>query len=264
VKIVSLALLIFTSALSAQKPFPTNPKRSLTAPFDTPLRSSIVDLGPSPYYPGLKARHNKLSCFYFSDSLVKEYDEGQKGSEWLSILPIGKGEKPDCTRSHELAEKVIDGREWTGYFKGVKGHLVFFDGDDGYNGGVPFAIFDSATGQRVFQDSTYDSRMWTRRVKTGPFDRLSVSSATGRPISLKYLRVSEAGCDLHLHTEKSACWDKVKTAFHLQTAQEPVCDGYKGISNHYSSVIAYPVEVTVSQPPDVKNIAGPIKCWPVD
>src|ERR1039458_1247098 len=154
-----MALLVLASALSAQGPYPTNPKRSLTAPFDTPLKTSIVDLGPSPYYPGLKAAHIRLSCFYFSDFLVKEYDEGQKGAEWLSIVAIAKEEKPGCKRSHGMAERVIEGREWTGYFKGVKGHLVFFDGDDGYNGGVPFAIFDSVTGQAVFQDSTYDSSM---------------------------------------------------------------------------------------------------------
>ena len=195
---------------------------------------------------------------------MKEYDEGQKGAQWLSIVPITKRNKPACNRSHETAEKVIEGREWSGYFRGVKGHLVFFDGDDGYNSGVPFAIFDSATGQMVFQDSAYDSSMWNRRVKDDPFNQLRVSSRNGESISLKYLRVSEAGCDLHLRGEKEACWDKVKSSLHLQTAQAPTCQGYKGIFDHYSSVIAYPVEVTVSQPPDVKNVAGPVKCWPVD
>lgn len=55
--------------------------------------------------------------------------------------------------------KVIRYPEWVGYFKGAKGNLVFFDADDGINGGMPFVVYDSKTGKSVFKDSYYDSSM---------------------------------------------------------------------------------------------------------
>src|ERR1700730_1316208 len=114
----------------------------------------VLDFGPSPYNPpGGPRIRAKLFCYFYATFLVKDYDMGEKGAECLAIVPTRKEVAPACTRSHSQGERVIVGTEWSGYFKGAKGQLVFFQGDDGYNGGLPFAIYDSGTGTKVFEDS---------------------------------------------------------------------------------------------------------------
>src|SRR5216684_4356057 len=56
--------------------------------FDAPLKKKVVDCGLSPYYDPHRNRRNELSCYSYSTFMVKQYDEGQKGSEWLAIVPI--------------------------------------------------------------------------------------------------------------------------------------------------------------------------------
>jgi hypothetical protein len=226
--------------------------------FDAPLKKKVVDFGQSPYS---KVRI-KLSCYFYSSFMVKEYDEGQKGAEWLAIVPIKQGAAPACARSHEFGERVIEGAEWSGYFKGAKGNLVFFDGDDGYNGGMPFVVFDARTGTRLFDDSYFEVGMWKGEVDGSPFNRLRVSNAPDGQAFLTYLRVVEAGCDLN--KDKGSCWEQVRKKFELKNAQAPVCSRYEGITDRCLSVIAYPVEVSLFPQPTTKTVDGPVKCWPVD
>jgi hypothetical protein len=234
---------------------------SQTGTFDPPLKKRIADFGPSPYYPGGNVR-SKLTCYFYRTFMVKEYDEGQKGAEWLSILPIDKGAASACVRSHVPGEKVIEEPEWRGYFKGAKGNLVFFNADDGMNGGFPFIVYDAKIGQKIFEDSAYDSSMWSKKAQDSPFNRLRVTSAQDGQVSLRYLRVVEANCDLH--TEKISCWEQVRKKLALKSPQMPVCSGYRGIPTRWASAVAYPVEVLLFPQPATKTIAGPIKCWPVD
>jgi hypothetical protein len=113
--------------------------------------------------------------------MVKEYDEGQKGAAWLAIVPTGKGEAPlSCTRSHVPDEMVIG---WWGYFKGAKTNLAFFNAPDGQDGGMPFAVFDSRTGKKIFEDVAYDTGFVKRQVEVSPFDSLLVGSAQDRSIA---------------------------------------------------------------------------------
>jgi len=120
--------------------------------FDVPLKKTVVHLGQSPYYHGGNVRV-KLSCYFYSTFMVKEYDEGQKGAEWLSIVSVDARTASTCTQSHAVAEKVIEEPEWGGYFKGAKRNLVIFHAADGTNGGMPFVVYDARTGTKVFQDS---------------------------------------------------------------------------------------------------------------
>lgn len=133
------------------------------------LRKKTVDYGPSPFYDPLQNVRVLLTCFHLPSFVVKQYDEGQKRAEWLAILPIEKENVPDCTRTHEAREKVIKkGAAWSGYFKGVKDSLVFFNADDGNGGALPFVVYDSATGAEVFDDSAYDSNISKQRTENGP------------------------------------------------------------------------------------------------
>jgi hypothetical protein len=43
--------------------------------------------------------------------------------------------------------------DWTGYYAGALGDLVVFNGDDGWNGGMGFAIYDTASGNQVLKDA---------------------------------------------------------------------------------------------------------------
>jgi hypothetical protein len=92
--------------------------------FDVPLKKRVVWMSVSP--STVPKGRAKLSCYFYPTFMVKEYDGGQKGAEWLSIVPIEKETAPTCTQSHASGERVIQYPEWRGYFKGAKGNLVFF------------------------------------------------------------------------------------------------------------------------------------------
>jgi hypothetical protein len=228
---------------------------------DRPLRKQVVDLGLSPYYPGGNFR-SKLTCYFYAKLVVKQYDAGQKGAEWLSFTPIQKAAAPACVGSHGPGEKVIEGGEWSGYFKGVKGNLVFLDAADGTDAGIPFAVYDSITGKKIFEDSAYDSRIELRKVEQSRFNRMRVATAAHGTVILKYLRVADAGCDLH--AKKETCWEEVRKKFDLKNRLPPVCVRYKNLPTAWESAIAYPVESSLTEKPETKPIAGPIRCWPVD
>jgi hypothetical protein len=255
------ALLAIPLWLSAQN---SDPPSAATQTFDRPLEKKVLDLGSSlGNPPGVQRLRIELSCYYFQNLVVKQYDDGGlKGSVWLSIVTRPDWSRPECTESHEPGEKVIDGKEWSGYFKGVKGNLVFFNADDGYDGGLPFAVFDSRTGKKIFHDSAYEASMWDKRTRGGLFDHLRVDKAKSGTFHLRYLRVVEAGCDLH--RDKMKCWASVKSKLGLKDTLMESCSGYEHISAHYDSVVAYPVEVLLTAQPVIKAVPGPVKCWPID
>jgi hypothetical protein len=229
--------------------------------FDAPLQKKVLDFGPSPYSRGGKVRV-KLSCYFYPTLMVKEYDEGEEGAEWLAIVPASKGAVPTCTKHAAAGERRIDSGEWCGYFKGTKGNLVFMDAADGANGGLPFVVYDSTTGKKIFEDSAYDSRMWSGKAEDSPFNRLRISSARDGRTLLRYLRVVATDCDLHL--EKTSCWERTKKNLDLKGVELPVCSGYKATSGRVASALAYPVEVFLLPQPTIKVIAGAVRCWPVD
>ena len=226
--------------------------------FDPPIKQTSVDLGPSPQYEDPKIR-SVLTCYYYAHVMIKEYDEGGP-SAGLSMLHI-RGNLPECRPERQRGERIIDSSEWIGILKGVKDTLVFFDPGEDFNGDSPFAVFDSVSGSKIFQDSAYGEYVSSQDYRTG---RVRVITSQGGYV-LKYLRVREAGCDLHL--DGGACWGKVKGEFDLESDRMPVCTGYEHISeiwgtDHVESWIAYPVEVDLLPRPTVKNVAGAVLCWP--
>lgn len=232
--------------------------------FDVPLKKEVVDFGLSENnLPGRQNFRVKLYCFFYPNFAVKEFDnEGEKGAQWVAIVPIQKGSAPACTRAHASGDRVFKWPEWSGYFKGVKGNLVFLNDPDGIDGGMPFTIYDFRTGNKIFRDSAYDSSMWTQKVASSPFNHLRFSGAQDSDLTMTYLRVVEADCNLH--TERTACWDQVRRKFELKSARMPVCTGYENITSRRVSAVAYPVEVSLFPQPVTKTIVGPVKCWPVD
>jgi hypothetical protein len=255
-RLVSILLLGLSVTIFASTAFADS--------FDVPLKKKVVDFGLSENnLPGRQNFRVKLYCFFYPTFMIREYDnEGEKGAEWVGIVPIQTGTVPACARTHASGERILKSPEWTGYFKGVKGNLVFLDDPDGTDGGMPFTIYDFRTGNKIFRDSAYDSRMWTQKVPRSPFNNLRFSGAQTSDLTMTYLRVVEADCDLH--TEKSACWEQLKKKLGLKGGQMPICTGYENISSRYVSAVAYPVEVSLFPQPVTRTIAGPVKCWPVD
>jgi hypothetical protein len=68
--------------------------RAKVATFDPPLKKKVVDYGASPYYEPRQNVRIRLTCFYYPKFVVKQYDEGQKGAEWLAILSVKEGKAP--------------------------------------------------------------------------------------------------------------------------------------------------------------------------
>ncbi len=228
--------------------------------FDAPVKRKVVDMGlSSGNLPGQHFRV-QLYCWFYPNFMVKEEDDPQeKGARWLAIIPFEQGAEPACTRVQISSEMRI---KWSGYFEGVKGNLVFFGAADGTDGGLPFVIYDSRTGKKIFEDSAYDSTIWNYKAGDSPFNHIRVSGGPDRDFTMTYLRVVEADCDLH--TEKAACWERVRKKLALKSDQMPVCTDYEGISSFWTSAVAYPVEVSLFPRPTRKTVAGPVKCWPVD
>jgi hypothetical protein len=71
-------------------------RASLNQGFDKPLKTTVADFGPSPFHKASKHVRNKLTCSYYPTFTVKEYDQGEKGAEWLSIARSGQAA---CTRT---------------------------------------------------------------------------------------------------------------------------------------------------------------------
>jgi hypothetical protein len=231
--------------------------------FDMPLDKKVVDLGPSPAnLPGVVRVRIELSCFVYRDLVVKQFDEGEKGAAWLAIVPIRTRLRPVCSKVHSPGERVINPKEWSGYFKGVKKNLVFFDAADGDNGGMPFVIYDSGTGKRIFEDSYYEARMWNQAVEDSPFNKLRVNYTANGLVLLTYLRVVGSECDLQ--REAATCWERTRKKLKIKEGSAPVCNGYEDIKDRWTSAVAFPVEVSLFPKPTTKNIDGPVKCWPVD
>lgn len=226
--------------------------------FDQPLKKEIKKLGPSPYYPN-GSYQKTLSCFFYPTILVKQYDEGQKGAEWLSFVRLETEHPKRCELSHDSDERVID---WNGYFKGVKSNLVFFDAPDGLDQSIFFAVYDANTGKKLFEDPAYFSRSGDREVSPDLFDNLRIHVRADGQVTLRYRRVEATECDLHLEPDK--CWRAVRAQLDLKVTKAPVCTEYAKIKVWFPSSIAYPVETTLFPKPVTKTIPGAVKCRPVD
>jgi hypothetical protein len=246
------------------------------ASFDQPQFTKTVDLGASKASPGSRA---KVTCYFFASFMVKEVDMGEKGAERLAIVPIANHNKDHtCSRLRDPGEKEVNTDDWSGYFKGVKGDMVFFDADDGVNGGLGFAVYDAKTGKKMFED-----------VAVGPLE----FPDGAKMVSIKYTRAVAGDCVVP--KDAAACWTKISRKLELEGGSPPDCkSGYeksaqalaKGrcqaqktddaqcLSREISlarrqtgdspSVISYPVEVVLRPEPVIKPAGSNVLCWPSD
>jgi hypothetical protein len=248
---------------------------SWAASFDKPLATKTVDLGPSKYAAGVRAH---IKCYYFPGFMVKEVDDGEKGAAELAIVPNTKY-VPKCNQTQYKSEMVVNAEEWSGYFKGVKNSFVFFDADDGVNGGLGFAVYDARTGKKLFSDSA-----------VGP---LQFPERSDNAFAIKYERLVQAECVIQ--NETSECWQQIKKDLAMENIHAPDCRvGYEKSAlamakgrcqaqnaanaqcmekeialarkqaSDSRSVIVYPAEVILGAHTTVRPVAGEVRCWPAD
>lgn len=212
--------------------------------FDPPLDTMLVKLAPSPEAPGLTPQ---VSCFYYPTFMVKQVDLGEKGAESHAVVPAFDG-KPPC-------ERVQDGeillQDWHGYFLGVKGNYVFLDADDGFNGGVPFAVFSATdkTGGKLFEDAR---------------DGFQAVDLDAQGLYLRLTRVLSADCSALID---KICWTKIQAVTGLPEDRKPDCKpaydrdapGFPDVP----SVVKYPSEMRFLDR-TLRQIAlpGDVVCYP--
>lgn len=245
------AILVISSSLTTYG----SSKAQSAGAFDKPIKKVTVHFltTPTPDEPKIPST---VSCYYYPDLLIKKYYQQGDCGGGVSFLR-SRGKLPACKPSHQPGEQfmgVLGGPdEASDDFDGVKGNLVFIDFCENEQGAVPFAIYDSTTGKKIFQDSTTSPRLRVFSTKAGAL--------------VKYVRAINAGCDLHAPDKKEACWEKVKVKLGLKSNPMPVCTNYpqtlKFFNTQYDvAMFAYPVEVTLSPHPVIKPVDGPSKCWP--
>lgn len=249
---------------------------SSAASFDPPRSKKTIKLGASPARATTRA---KVNCYFYATFMVKEVDLGEKGADRLAIVPIEHAMVPTCTRAKSKHEIVINPDEWSGYFKGVKGNLVFFDADDGWNGGMGFAVYDSRTGKKIFNDSAVGD--------------LEFLPGQGPEVAMKYTRIIDSECNAL--KDPATCWPHIQKTIALENTAMPDCKkGYeksaqdmakgrcqaqnsdnlqcvakelqlaRDQANATASVIAYPVQVTLSSQPAITPLSGEVRCRPAD
>lgn len=245
-------LLLLLSSIFAQA------GHNSTGVFDKPLEI-VRDFGPSPYYAATYHVRKKLTCYIYPTFMVKEYDEGQKGAEWLSILQFEPSNRPSCSLSHLSGEKIIQFEEWIGYFKGAKDSFAFFDACDGTDEGLPFVVYDTRTGRKIFEDSAY---LWSGNYAPASVKSFHIGHDDKQRLVLRYLRVVSADCDLT--KDGAACWNQLSAKLGITVSKPPICQGYEHAKEKLTSALGYPVSVVLSEPPQVNAVDGPIFCWPVD
>jgi hypothetical protein len=242
--------------------------------FDKPVRRQTLDLGASPSGPGTSA---KVKCYFFPEFMVKEVDMGEVGAERLGILPVTPASAGKCVKAADAAEKVIRSDDWSGYFMGVRKNYVFFGAADRINSSLPFAVFDAATGKKVFEDSARAD--------------IEFTALTDGGFSMRYVRVVGEDCFI---MKEAGCWEKMRGKYGLGSAAAPDCrKGYAASAEYLAkdrcsekkekiacmarempvalaqmeespSVISYPVEVTLGAAPVTKVLEGEVRCWPAD
>lgn len=255
-----------------------------TAPFDPPLQTRRVVLGPSPYSPG---QQSVVRCYTYSSFMVKEIDTAEVGDDQISVLPLRPStERPPCQEANRPGEKTVPDDTWGGYFLGVKAGYLFLSASDGTNGGMGFAMFRADDPTRLlFQDL---AKIEHDRIQ------LRAISVEGDRLHLRYARLYAAPCSVQ--TGGASCWARIVADSHVPPTPAPDCAaGYlrakrelaagrceaqshrgdaaciskelQGMADWDSapSVIGYDVDVVVqSSGPQMTATGAAGSCWPSD
>ncbi len=211
-----------------------------------------------------------LTCWLYPSFMVKQLAAPDlKGAERLSFVRFS-GAAPVCDRTIAVGvEKVLD--DWGGYYAGAVGDLVVFNGDDGWNGGMGFAIFDTTSGNQVFKDARLDdivlkdNALLYKRVVL-----LECNASADKKCAAKGMKLAGSKQDLGGTCKKG--YAKWLAQFQASVAKiDAPCDATckkerrAQLDSFKSSpsVIAYPVSVDRTSF-GITPKSGPIDCWPAN
>jgi hypothetical protein len=240
--------------------------------FDKPLREQHLTLPPNPTDPNPQA-HPRVSCYYYPDFMVKQVDlEWIKGARQLSVIRTQKGQPAAvCQRENIDSENVIT--DWSGRFMGVRQGYAFFSGADGSNYGVPFAVYDGETQEKIFFDVAHP--LLSVEPILPPRDP-ELQSLDYRGLLLKYRKVYVAPCSMR--GDADHCWAVIKQITGLTQAKPPRCDSAYGAEGKGAppeqldgiasdlSVITYIVEVVIDEQgvTRVTPKSSVLECYPAE
>jgi hypothetical protein len=202
----------------------------------------------SEYRPNQNFR-STLTCSYYPRFLVKELDLGEKGAEWDAIVPIREGKTPKCEQTQQGGEIRLDQHDWSGYFSGVVGDLIFLDASDGLNGGLAFEVVDAEARRRYRVKN--NTLVWEGR-------RLRIQRDPNAAPVLAYTRAYRADCALP--KDGAACWNKIRAVTGLKQAAPPACTGLFKDAPDDPSVIFYPVRMELGPKLVPVPVPGPVRC----
>ncbi|HTO32260.1 MAG TPA: hypothetical protein VL202_13940 [Pararhizobium sp.] len=197
-------------------------------PFDRPVATETVKLPADPQNPSAEP---KVTCNRYTDVMVKQVDLGEVGAEKLAFQATDAPCERDGTGERVIRDDIA------GYFLGVFGPYVFFQAADGWNGGLPFVVYDSGTATKLF-----DAAM--------AIDSLSAIEADEHGLSLQFVRNLTTACSLY--ADKDDCAKRIGEETGLEIARIPDCkDAYEAEMKRtpdyaeaikaLPSVIEYPV-----------------------
>ncbi|CAN7406236.1 hypothetical protein LJR030_004203 [Rhizobium sp. LjRoot30] len=199
-------------------------------PFDEPVSEETLELPASDLNPDAKPQ---VACSRFAAFAVKEVDIGEVGAEKLSLMA-----PTDACTVDTPGEKIVKD-DAAGYFLGVSGDYVFFQAPDGWNGGLPFVVYDRRTAGRLFDDAFAG-------------DGFTEIKAAADTLMLRYRRSMTTECSLYKDTGSCAAAIAAKTG--LTAKRIPDCtavyEAEKKRTPDFTSeieklptVINYPVEM---------------------
>ncbi len=232
----------------------------LLSAFDQPVKTDTVRTDGS----------RTLTCWLYPSFMVKQLAAPDlKGAERLSFVRFSGG-APACDRTIAVGvEKVLD--DWAGYYAGALGDLAVFNGDDGWNGGMGFAIYDTTSGNQAFKDARLgdmtvkDNTLLYKRVTL-----LDCNAADDKKCAAKGMKLAGSKQDLGGTCKKG--YAKWIAQFQASVAKgDAPCDATckkerKAQLDSFksgASVIAYAVSVdrtTFAITPK----SGSVDCWPSD
>jgi hypothetical protein len=222
---------------------------------DKPLDVKVIALPADPLNQHAKP---KRSCTYYPGFVVKEIDRGEVGAEEQAVIPLPKGGKPPACEAKIKHEIVIKAADWSGYFDGAKGDFLLYDAADGINNGLPFAVFDSTTGKKLFEDSRQGDAFASVALKDGG-------------LVLQYRRVWLAPCSLM--ADAKGCWKKIMALTALAPSARPDCSAeYREAmkawpksaetTERLPTVIAYNAEARFAKGKlSITPLPGKTECW---
>jgi hypothetical protein len=274
---VSLPLLaaissavFFAPACSAASP--TGPA------FEKPTAVTHLRLGPADTKP---ISYKEIRCSYFSDIIIKEWDEREIGDKQISYIRAPASTKPVCQRAALSGEHVLPTGDLTVYLLGYTAGTIFLGDADGANNTIGFYAFDPKTNRQRFTDTIkLDSKF-------------STIAVDGDTLRLGYTRAVAGSCSVVI--DGAECWTKIAASAGLSGNVPDCAAGYRDASQKFAdsvcsdrrgdkkaclaeqmsrraewdkspSVIAFAATAMLG-PGDRATISpagGPVQCWPSD